>query len=303
MPQGWQLVYMMVRAAVSGSSSRAAQRASFSSGCAVMSLSRPTVLWASMRIVLCRPTSNEPYGASPVVIAVAAMSTARRRKVRSSAVIMTMSSYMWPPRQGLREHMVLPRVEWAVSWPVREIGGGDLEGQAWWGLGVHRADLGADDEKLPVHLGDGGGAVPVRVGQFGHDRRRAPAGCQPGHADHEAEVLDVVAAVGDAVEHVTVEQHPIGVELIAAKVDRGGAVIGRVGPPQGAALALGGDQQRAPVRVRHDAVEVGRIGGPEGGQVDGELGVADPVAAGRQRPHPRMPGIGHIGAVPGHDDV
>src|SRR6266496_3032522 len=117
---------------------------------------------------------------------------------------------------------LMPRIEWAVSWPVREIGGGDLEGQAWRGLGMHRADLGADDEKLPVHLGEGGGAVPVRVGQFGHDRRRAPAGCQPGHADHEADVLDVVAAVGDAVEHVTVEQHPIGVELIAAKVDRGG---------------------------------------------------------------------------------
>src|SRR5215470_5130109 len=95
MPQGWQLVYMVVRAAVSGSSSRAAQRASFSSGWAVMSLSRRTVLCASIKTSPCRSASSEPYGSSPVVTAVLAMPIARRKKVRSSAVIMTMS-----PRQA-----------------------------------------------------------------------------------------------------------------------------------------------------------------------------------------------------------
>lgn len=58
--QGWQLVYSVVRAADSGSSSRAAQRAGFSSGWALMSLSRRTVLWASMRIAPSASASGEP---------------------------------------------------------------------------------------------------------------------------------------------------------------------------------------------------------------------------------------------------
>src|SRR5215475_31528 len=100
MPQGWQLVYMVVRAAVSGPSSRAAQRASFSSGWAVMSLSPRTVLWASIKTSPCGPASSEPYGSSPVVTAAAAMPIALRRNVRSSAVIMTMPPFARPPRQG-----------------------------------------------------------------------------------------------------------------------------------------------------------------------------------------------------------
>src|SRR5215472_774969 len=99
MPQGWQLVYMVVRAAMSGPSSRAAQRASFSSGWAVMSLSRRTVLWASIKTSPRGPASSEPYGSSPVVTAVVAMPIARRRNVRSSGVIMTMSPFARPPRQ------------------------------------------------------------------------------------------------------------------------------------------------------------------------------------------------------------
>src|SRR5262249_14545670 len=40
----------------------------------------------------CGPASSEPYGSSPVVTAVVAMPIARRNKVRSSAVTMTMSA-------------------------------------------------------------------------------------------------------------------------------------------------------------------------------------------------------------------
>ena len=58
MPHGWQLVYMVVRAAVAGSSSRAAHRASFSS----------------------------------------AMAMARRSRFSSAALITVMSSTGWPRR-------------------------------------------------------------------------------------------------------------------------------------------------------------------------------------------------------------
>lgn len=53
-PHGWQLVYIVVSAAVAASSSRAAHLASFSSGCAVMSL--------SVRVVLCSSADTVPFG-------------------------------------------------------------------------------------------------------------------------------------------------------------------------------------------------------------------------------------------------
>src|SRR5215469_8063431 len=95
MPHGWQLVYIVVRAAAPGLSSAAAQRASLSSGCAVMSLSRRTVLWATM---MTRPPSSarrDPYGASFVVTASAAIAMARRRSWWSSGVIIGAPSTTW----------------------------------------------------------------------------------------------------------------------------------------------------------------------------------------------------------------
>jgi hypothetical protein len=59
--------------------------------------------------------------------------------------------------------------------------------------------------------------------------------CQPdpraGCADHEAGVFNGGTAVGDPVEHITVEQHPVGVELVASQVDRSGHALGQIDPP------------------------------------------------------------------------
>ena len=60
MPHGWQLVYMVVPAAAVAGSSRAAQRASLSSGWAVMSRSDVTVLWSSASTSPAALTSSDP---------------------------------------------------------------------------------------------------------------------------------------------------------------------------------------------------------------------------------------------------
>jgi hypothetical protein len=72
MPHGWQLVNMVVAAAVPGSSSRAAHLASFSSGWAVMSPSVRTVLRSSTSTAPSGPTSSEPNGGLPASRACAA---------------------------------------------------------------------------------------------------------------------------------------------------------------------------------------------------------------------------------------
>jgi hypothetical protein len=142
---------------------------------------------------------------------------------------------------------------------------------------------GADYEQFPVHLRDRGGAVPVRVGQLTRNRRRAPAGRQPGCADHEAHAVDAGAAIGDSVEHVAVQQHPVRVVLIAAEVERDGGASGQVDPSKRVALALRGHQQQGLLRVGDDAVEVGGVGGPERSQVDGQFRLAAPWGSSGRR--------------------
>src|SRR5690242_21737270 len=97
MGHGWQLVYMVVAAAVARSSSRAAHRASFCSGWAEMSLSASTVLWSSASTRPSGPTSSEPYGAWPPSRDACASATARRRNLSSSGVTSE------PPLQDERE--------------------------------------------------------------------------------------------------------------------------------------------------------------------------------------------------------
>jgi hypothetical protein len=105
MPHGWQLVYIVVRAATSGASSRAAQRASFSSGWALMSSSRRTVLCASARTAPSGPASSDPYGASPRVTACAAMATARRRSSSSAEVVIALPSRVRHRAERLPGHL------------------------------------------------------------------------------------------------------------------------------------------------------------------------------------------------------
>src|SRR4051794_18948666 len=110
---GWQLVYRVVAAAVARSSSRAAHRASFCSGCAAMSPSASTVLWSSASTRPSGPTSSEPYGACPPSREVRASAMARRRNSSSSRVMVLLPSE--PPLQDERE-------------AVLGVGGGHLVG-------------------------------------------------------------------------------------------------------------------------------------------------------------------------------
>jgi hypothetical protein len=86
---GWQLVYIVVPAAVAASSSRAAHLASFSSGCAVMSWSVRVVLCSSASTVPSGPDNSDPNGGSPPARALAASAMACRRRAWSSGVVMT----------------------------------------------------------------------------------------------------------------------------------------------------------------------------------------------------------------------
>jgi hypothetical protein len=90
MPHGWQLVYIVVSAACSRSSDAAAQRASFSSGCAVMSESVTEVLRSSASTAPSGPASSEPNGGLPPASASADSSMARRRRRSSSAFGMSL---------------------------------------------------------------------------------------------------------------------------------------------------------------------------------------------------------------------
>src|SRR6266567_9404128 len=141
--------------------------------------SRPPGAWSCPTAVTC-PTSSCP--ASSTLLS----SVSSRPSSGQNPADGTGSPFM---PLIVRWVLVVP-VGLTVLGQVQEVGGGDLEGQVWWGFCVHCTDLGADDEQFPVHGGQGGGAVPAGVGQFGHDRSRVPARCQPGCADHEAEVLD-----------------------------------------------------------------------------------------------------------------
>src|SRR5215471_12424717 len=106
MPHGWQLVYIVVRAAASGLSSAAAQRASLSSGCAVMSLSRDGVVRhdedapvvvskkrSVRRVVGCHGVGRDRDGPSKELVI---LGRDHRRSFQCLATLMQLSSYAPP---------------------------------------------------------------------------------------------------------------------------------------------------------------------------------------------------------------
>ncbi|HEX8005094.1 MAG TPA: hypothetical protein VF482_01550 [Trebonia sp.] len=165
-------------------------------------------------------------------------------------------------------------------------------------------ELGADDEQLAVYLRDRGGEAPALIGEFAQDCARLPVRSQPHRGDHGAEIPSGDGApVRDTIEQVAVQQHPVGVEVIPAKIDRPGRGAGRICPPERAALALGSDQQQRLSRMAHDPVEVRRIRRVVPGEIDRHRRLPDLPWTHGQPPHDRMLAVGHVGPVAMHDHV